>query len=314
MNKWTNTKRVARYGLIGFIRNGFVSFSAILVMTITLFVIANILLSHAALNSTLQQLVNQVDVTVYFTTETSEGEVSDIKRALEALPEVALVSYTSREQALMDFRERHKADQLILQGLDELGENPLGASLSVRAKETSQYESIAKFLDTVEINSTSGVIIEKVNFHQNKAAIDRLNDIIATSRENSIARFLLFALATLVIVFITIRFAIYTAREEIGVMNIVGASRWYVRGPFVIAGALYGVISGLIVLMLLYPILLFRPVFVGLDATSEILFGDFDAFQYFTDSFPLLFLTIMGTGIVLGVLSSFFAVRRYLNV
>ena len=124
---------------------------------------------------------------------------------------------------------------------------------------------------------------------------------------------LVLVICSVLIAFNTIRLAIYTSREEIGVMNLVGASRWYVRGPFMIAGVLYGVSAAVIVLLLLYPILIFYPVLIGLDATSEILFGTFDTFEYFTSEFVLFFLAMMGTGITLGALSSYLAVRRYLR-
>ena len=146
MSLWLNIKRVGRYGLIGFIRNGFISLSAILIMAITLFVIATLVIGGAALNVTLTQLTEKVDVNVYFTTAAPEEKILELKKMLEALPEVASVAYINREQALVEFRERHKNDQLTLQALDELSDNPLGATLSVRAKETAQYESIAKFL------------------------------------------------------------------------------------------------------------------------------------------------------------------------
>jgi cell division transport system permease protein len=147
MSFWVTTKRVARYGIIGFIRNGFVSLAAVSIMTITLFVIAGLLVSGAALDATLTQLTEKVDVNVYFSTEASEEQVLGVQKAIEALPEVASVAYTSREQALLEFRERHKNDQLTIQALDQLTDNPLGASLAIRAKETSQYESVAKFLE-----------------------------------------------------------------------------------------------------------------------------------------------------------------------
>lgn len=306
MNTWVNVKRVARYGLIGFIRNGFVSLAAIMIMTITLFVVAMILVAGSALQSTLNYLTEKVDVNVYFVVDAEEGPIGNIQRSLEALPEVASVTYTSREEALAEFRERHKGDQLILQGLDELGDNPLGASLSVRAKETSQYEAIAQFLETTQMSST-GAIIEKVNFHQNKTAISRLTDIIDTSRRVGLVAAIVCAIATILIAFNTVRLAIYTAREEIGVMNIVGASRWYVRGPFVIAGVLYGIISALIVLVALYPITYW------LGEPSARFFPSFNVFDHYINSFPFYLLVLMGAGVCLGALSSFLAIRRYLR-
>ncbi|MBI4079907.1 ABC transporter permease [Candidatus Kaiserbacteria bacterium] len=299
-------KRVARYGLIGFVRNGFVSLAAVLIMTITLFVVAGLLILGAALGATLQQLTEKVDVTVYFETTASEEQIRAVQQSLEALPEVAVVTYVSREEALVTFRERHKNDQLTLQALEELGENPLGASLEVRAKETSQYESIAQSLDAMQEEAAASGI-DKVNFYQNKTAIDRLTNIIETARRLGIAISLVLGLATVLIAFNTVRLAIYTARDEIGVMNLVGASRWYVRGPFMISGVLYGLVSGLVVLLLLYPVTLW------IGPGSERFFGSFNVFSYFISSFPLIFLVVMGSGIGLGALSSYLAVRRYLH-
>jgi len=307
MSLWVNVKRVARYGLISFVRNGFVSLTAVLIMTITLFVVAFLMISGAALDATLKQLTEKVDVTVYFTTEATEGEITSMKTAIEALPEVAVVTYISREEALAGFRERHKGDRLTLQALDELGGNPLGASLEIRAKQTSQYESIATFLEAQQKIGGTAASIDKVNFFQNKTAIDRLTNIIETSRRIGIAVALVLGISTILIAFNTIRLAIYTARDEIGVMNIVGAGHWYVRGPFMVAGILYGLVSGLIVLLLLYPLTLW------LGPGSERFFGSFNVFTYFIEAFPALFLIIVASGIGLGALSSYLAVRRYLH-
>ena len=307
MSLWVNVKRVARYGLISFVRNGFVSLTAVLIMTITLFVVAFLMISGAALDATLKQLTEKVDVTVYFTTEATEGEITSMKTAIEALPEVAVVTYISREEALAVFRERHKGDRLTLQALDELGGNPLGASLEIRAKQTSQYESIATFLEAQQKSGGTAASIDKVNFFQNKTAIDRLTNIIETSRRIGIAVALVLGISTILIAFNTIRLAIYTARDEIGVMNIVGAGHWYVRGPFMVAGILYGLVSGLIVLLLLYPLTLW------LGPGSERFFGSFNVFTYFIEAFPALFLIIVASGIGLCALSSYLAVRRYLH-
>lgn len=306
MGMWNTTKRVARYGFIGFIRNGFVSLAAIFIMTITLFVIALLLMAGAALQSTLGQLTEKVDVNVYFTTSASEEQVLAIQRELQPLPEVASVAYTSREEALAEFRERHKNDQSTIQALDQLSDNPLGASLAIRAKETSQYASIAQFLEAKQA-SPDGSIISKINYFQNKIVIDRLTSIIETARNVGFAVAGFLALASILIAFNTIRLAIYTARDEIGVMNLVGASHWYIRGPFVVAGVLYGVISAVIVLAIMYPVA------AWLGPPSERFFGTFNVFDYYTGDFATIFLTVLGMGIILGAISSFLAVRRYLH-
>lgn len=277
-------------------------------MTITLFVVAGLTIGSAALSSTLKQLTEKVDVNVYFAAKATEAEIMEMKQMLEALPEVSSAAYTSREDALLQFRERHKNDQLTLQALEELSDNPLGATLSVRAKQTSQYESIARFLDDQQKQGAgAGAAIDKVNFYQNKIAIDRLTNIIDTSKRMGVIFALILGLASILIAFNTIRLAIYTSRDEIGVMNIVGAGRWYVRGPFMVAGVLYGIVSGLAVLLLLYPLMLW------IGPASERFLGSFNAFSYFIDAFPLIFSIVMATGITLGALSSYLAVRRYLR-
>lgn len=308
MALWLNVKRVARYGLIGFIRNGFVSLAAVFIMTITLFALAVIVISGAAMQSTLASLTNQVDVNIYFLPGAPETDILNLKQQLESLPEVASVAYTTPEEALAEYRERHANDQRILQGLELLPENPLGAELSVQAHETSQYESIDRFLTAQREAQGENSIIDTVNFARNRVAIERLTNIIETSRKIGIGIALVFGLASVLIAFNTLRLAIYTARDEIGVMRLVGAGTWYVRGPFMIAGILYGVIAAIVVLLVLYPM----TAWIG-AASEEFFGGAFNAFGYFTGSFFSLFLILFGTGVGLGALSSYLAVRRYLK-
>ena len=308
MSAWTNIKRVARYGLIGFIRNGFVSLAAVFIMTITLFVLVWIVIAGAALSSTLTSIQNQVDVSVYFTPQATADQISLVQQQVAALPEVASTTLISPDQALAQFQARHANDQLTMQALQELGANPLGAQLEVRAKDTTQYAAIAKFLQDLQANTDQGAGIDKVNYQQNETAIGRLSSIINASRTLGAAVGIILAVASLLIIFNTIRLAIYTARDEIGVMNLVGAGTWYVRGPFMVAGILYGVVSALIVLLAMYPLTLsFGP-------ASQQFFGTFNVFTYFTTNFAFLLLVVLGSGIALGALSSFLAVRRYLKM
>src|SRR3989344_2033167 len=133
-------KRIIRAGFLSFSRNGLVSWAAVLVTTITLIVITTILFLQVILNFSLEQIKSKVDVTIYFTTDAPEANVLALKESLEKLPEVAAVTYTSANEALRIFRERHASDYPTIAALDELSENPLGAYLNVKAKEVSQYE------------------------------------------------------------------------------------------------------------------------------------------------------------------------------
>ncbi len=313
---WVNIKRVFATGFVSFWRNGFVSVASVLVMTITLFVVGSLVFNNALLQSSLEELEQRVDINVYFVLTAPEEDILSLKTTVESFPEVASVEYISREQALEEFRQRHENDQLIIQALDEVGENPLGAVFNVKTKEPSQYEGVAEYLTQNPALSSDGApIIDKINYYQNKAAIEKLNEIINASRASSYARTLILVLASLAVAFNTIRLAIYVTREEISVMRLVGASNTYIRGPFVVAGLIYGIVSAVIALLVFYPMTYwFGPLFYPLPIflTNETV-GDLHLFQYFTSNFFEIGFIVITSGLLLGAISSFLAVRRYLR-
>lgn len=305
---FTSIKRIVRSGFIGFWRNAFVSLAAIFVMTVTLTVVGGVMLVGQLLDASLVQIKEKVDINVYMVTTASEESIYALRASLEALPDVREVIYTSREEALGEFRERHKNDELTIQALEELGENPLGASLSIRAKETSQYESIAAFLQQQrDLEDPEQPLIDRVNFNQNKGAIDKLTHIIdAVERSSYIAMIVLVA-SSVLIAFNTIRLAIYTTREEIAIMRLVGASNMFIRGPFMLQGIMYGLVSGVLTLLIIYPVVLW------LGPVTESFF-ELNIFNYFVSNFGRLFTILVGSGVVLGIISSTLAVARYLRV
>jgi len=262
------------------------------------------------LGATLEQIKDKVDINVYFVRSATEEDILVLKDDLEKLPEVASpIVYVSREQALINFQDRHQNDQFTLQALEELGENPLGATLNIKAKDPSQYESIAKFLQSDSALSAGGTtIIDKVNYYQNKETIDRLTRIISSANKLGSILTIFLVIISVLITFNTIRLVIFMSRDEIGVMRLVGASGSYVRGPFFVAGALYGFISAILTLVLFYPVTLW------LGSTTERFFVGLNVFDYYTSNFGQIFLIIVASGIFIGSISSFLAVRRYLKV
>ena len=304
---WTGFKRVVRSGFVGFWRNAFVSLAAIFVMTIALFVIGSSMMVDKLLDVTLDNIQNKVDINVYFVTTANQQDIDSLQAQLEALPDVKQVTFTSREEALAQFSARYQNDDTIMQGLEELGDNPLGASLSIRAKETSQYEGINQFLEEQRrLEDPQRPLIDEVNFPKNKDAIDRLTSIIEAVDRSTFVTLVVLVAAAVAITFNTVRLAIYTAREEISVMRLVGASNTFIRGPFMLQGIMYGVIAGVLALLIMYPILLW----IGPDTQS---FFQFNLFNYFVNEFSRFFLTIVGIGVVLGMFSSLLAVTWYLR-
>lgn len=303
----TKIKRVFRAGVTSFWRNGFVSLSSLVVMFITLFMITSLIFTSAILKFSLQEIKNKVDISVYFTSTAPEADILSLKKTIESIPEVASVTYTTKDQALVNFKERHKDDALTLQALEELDENPLTASLSIKAKEPSQYEGIAKFLDNSE-SSTNNSIIEKVNYYQNKVIIDKLTKITTAANTVGFWVAILFLLISIIITFNTIRLAIFISKDEISVMRLVGASGRYVKGPFVVAGILYGIVSAFLVLVI------FLVLTYWLGNLSKNFFIGLDLFDFYLKNFAQIFLIIFGSGIALGAIASYLAVQKYLKV
>ncbi|MES3031773.1 MAG: permease-like cell division protein FtsX [Patescibacteria group bacterium] len=303
----TELKRIIKAGFINFKRGGLVSFAAVLQVVNALAVITAIVLLQAVLYSSLNQIKNKVDVTIYFTVGAPEDKIMLLKSSLEKLPEVVDVAYISADTALANFRDRHKNDYSTIAALDEIGTNPLGAYLNVKAREISQYESIANFMksdNALVLGSAS--IIDKVNYNQNKLVIDRLNSIISGAQRLGFLLTLYLLITSFLITFNTIRLTIFISKEEIGVMRLVGASKMRVRGPFMIEGAIYGIIGTMVTLVLFWPL----TAWFGSNMTS---FLGFNLYDYYVSNFLQIFAIILLSGILLGAISSFLAVRKYLN-
>ena len=307
--EWMLIKRVLVSGWKNFARGGAVSAATVLIMTVTLTIIGSLIFLSAILTFTLNTIKDKVDISVYFVTTAGESDILAVKDRLEKLPQVKSVSYTSATEALAAFRERHATDQLTLQALEELGGNPLDASLAVRAKDPRDYESIVSFLEASPALSAEGTsIVDRINYAQNKEVIDRLSLAIRATREVGFAIVILFAIASILIAFATVRLAIYTAKDEIAVMRLVGASNAYIQGPFIVTGIITGVTAAVAVLLFLWP----ATMYAGAKTTEW--FGGFNLASYYADNFALIFVVLMGSGIMLGAIASVFAIRRYLKV
>ncbi len=296
-------KRVFKWGLKNFWRNGWLSTATISIMVLTLLVITVLLMVNVIASATLENLEDKIDISVYFKLETPEAEILEAKAQLEKLAEVESIEYTSQNDALIAFKEKHKDNPVLLQSLDELENNPLEASLNIKANETSQYASINQFLESVHYKN----IIDKVNYLQNKSVIEKLGKIIVDVKTFGLILSLGMALIVFLVTFNSIRLAIYSSREEINVMKLVGASNWFIRGPFIIEGLMYGLIATIVTMILLYPIFyLVSPKLSNFLPIENI-------FSYFKSNAAMLALLLFAVSSILGVFSSFIAVRKYLK-
>lgn len=307
---WVTTKRIFRAGFLDFWRNGFVSFASILMMTFTLFTIGLAIFTGVILQTTIQQFREKADMNVTFVVNAPEESILSLKKSIDALPEVSTTKYLNAQEQLDKFKDFHRNDQLTLQSIELVG-NPFGGQILIEAKDISQYDAIAEFLKgQAALTSGSSQIIDKINYFDPKVheALVNLEAVTASAQPIGFAVILLFVLTTIAISFNTLRLAIYTSREEIAVMRLVGAGQGYIRSPFLVEGVMYGLVAGLITMLLFYPLTWW------LGSSTERFFGGINVFSYYITHFPMLFLVIVGSGVLIGLVASFLAVRRYLKI
>ena len=303
MSFFTTFKRVLKAGCVSFFRNGWLSTATIIVMSLMLFVMGNLIFVSAFAATALKMFQSKIDVTVYFTGDAQEGQILAIKKEIESIPHVGEVSYLSKDAAFADFREQHKNNAFIASALDEIGTNPLEATLNIRADNPANYAAISDFL-----LKKNYPIVDKINYFENKDVIERLTATVGTVRAAGAVIAFVLAFVAILVTFNTIRLAIYTVREEIGIMRLVGATQWFIRGPFLVSGVLYGIGAAIIVTLIFFPMTWM------LSPKIMLMLPGFDLFRYFLTNFFEFFIVMVGCSMVLGVLSSAIAMRKYLKI
>ena len=300
----TNFKKIIDSGWTNFKRNSYLSFAATSIMALVLILFLGLLSLQFLSSQIVATLQEKIDISAYLKTDATEEQALKIKSDLSILPEVANVTYISQEQALADFKARHAQDELIQESLEQLDSNPLAASLNIKTKDPSQYAAIAQFLE----NSTLRSVIDKINFYENRGVIERIEGISRGVRSWGLIVTLVLALIAVLVTFNTVRLTIFNQRQEIEIMRLVGASNWHIRGPFVVEGALYGIIAGLAVLIIFYPM-----VYLASPRVQSFI-PSMNLANYFSNFFGQMAVLVLGSGIALGVVSSIIAVRRYLKI
>jgi cell division transport system permease protein len=300
----TTFARIIKYGFQLFYRHGWLTIATITVMVIALIMYQALILFGVVTDTATASLQDKIDIAVYFKTSAVEDDILNIEKSLKGLPEVKAVEYVSRDKALETFKEAHKDDPNINQALAELDGNPLRASLNIKANDTNDYPIITTYLE----NEGFKTVVEKVTYAQNKVAIDRLNKLVDTMRKIGLSITIFLAFAASLVAFNTIRLAIYSNREEIGIMRLVGAANSFIKGPYLFNGILYGATGALVTIILMIPTVNFASPYF------QAFIPEMNLASYFYRNIASLFgyLFIFGAG--LGIVSSWIAIRRYLKL
>jgi len=297
-------KRIISNGWKGFSRNISLSLATIFIIVIVISLPTFLFLLNPASKILISDIKEKVDISVYFNEDTSSEDIFLVKTAVSEIPEVEEVEYISKEQTLDNFIKKHKDDPVLMESLTEVGINPFLSSLNIRAWQASQYEQVTKFLET----GPFGNLINKVDYHQRKPVIEKIFSLISNINKAGILFASVLGFIAILVAFNAIRIAINNSKEEIEIMRLVGASNWFIRGPFLIQGVIIGSLAALIALLTTFGLCFLITPKVKLIAP------EISVFSLFISNLGGLILIQLATGIGLGVFSSMIAVRKYLKI
>lgn len=314
--KWITILRIFRYGLSNFSRNAWLTTAATAVMVITLTIILATFTVRLIFEDTLAKFRNSIDVSIYLcdkqapncTMDVSQEQREELTKDLKRLPFVTSVDYVSKDEARQRFIEEHKDDVGKLNAFNALeGKNPLPASLRVYVNDINKFSDISTLVQQDKYKEWQAKPASISGPRKN--AIETLAKAAQFSEIAGLTVSALFLTISMMIIFNTIRMAIFNRKDEIEIMKLIGAEKSFIRGPFIVEASLYGVFAAVVSVALVYLVLLTAgPALAGYGIEIR------SALQFFTTWPAAIFMAQVGVGIAIGVLSSIMAMRRYLRV
>lgn len=301
--------RVIKAGTVNFIRNAWLAAAAIAVMVITLTIILFSFIANATFNNTIQQITDKIDISVYLVDDITEEQRSQLISQVESLENVRSVDYVSKNEALERYKQQNRDNLDLLLAISQT-DNPLPASLQVKPHDPNNIQPIKDFLEQPDIRELQS---EETSYSgDRKEAIDKIAGATSFFRKAGVAGIIIFAIISVLIIFNTIRMAIFNRREELNIMQLLGASSWFIRGPFVIETIYYGVISGVISVVICN--ILFNIQANAFNASSLGLLDIGFANEFFASRFWQILGIQLTLGVFIGASSSIVATRRYLKL
>lgn len=300
--------RIFRNALRNLQRNVWLSLATMIIMTLTLLMILFLYFLGVLGGEALRTIEQKVDLSVVFNEGVSDEQVNIIADDLRARRDVQEVRIVSSEEALEIFTARHQDEPFFEESLQELESNPLPATMYVIATDPRFYQNIARHLES----ETYRPHVEEVTFESSKDVIDKLIAFMDGLRTLGLAVTMVLAGLVILIMFNTVRLAIYSFREEIDIMRLVGASNWFIRGPFLIEALIVAVGSVVISSVIAFPAIksiapmLGRYFFGGQQAP-------FNLYHYALANWFTVVGMQLGLASLLAIVSSLIAIRRYLR-
>ncbi|MCC7543121.1 ABC transporter permease [bacterium] len=298
--------RIIKSGFKNLFRNAWLSIAATAIMVITLVIVSVFAFSALFLQNQLSVIRDKIDLTIFLSEKATQEDITKLQEGIKGFDNVKGVTYISKADALERLRTSSKDGEQLARTAQEIG-NPLPASIEVK---TESLDNLDK-LDSDIRALPQGNVISQTSLQDNnvrKQIVENINKISqGVSRIGTIIS-VAFLIVSLLIIFNTIRMAIFTRREEIDIMKLVGATKWYIRGPFLVEGAVYGIIGATIAIAITIPALNFaKPLFVNYFSTTDVI--DFVASRY-----NLVISGMYALGVMIGATSSYLAISRHLKL
>ncbi|MFH1286841.1 MAG: permease-like cell division protein FtsX [Candidatus Magasanikbacteria bacterium] len=297
--------RIIKFAFQDIVRNASLSLMTILILVLMLLSINTLFIVDVLTKQATASIKEQIDVSIYFDHEASDENITEIRDYVSAFPEVVEMNLYTKDQVLEKFKEEHAQSPEILKSLEELKENPLGATMVVKMKNPGDYKKIIDALSVPEYE----YIIEAKTFGDTERAINKIDTITTQVERFSLALSAFFAIIAFLIIFNTIRVSIFTQRIEISIKKLVGATNWFIRGPYILVSLIFSIISTAIA----YTLVVFGAQF--LDPYIAIVFQT-DPFltNYFKSNIIMLAGLQLISVFLLTLVSSMLAMRRHLRV
>jgi len=299
--------RILIAGGRNFMRNAWLSTAATAVMTVTLTLIMISFISNMALTATIKGVTDKIDVSIFLKNNLTPSQISSFKKSLENSGNVASITYVSPTQAVANYKEQNKNNPQLIAALDQAGE-ALPSSVQVKAKDPKHLDIIEAVVNQPANQQLLDPTAPPSYTGGRKATIDRIVRFASFFKTLGLAASAIFLIISTLIIFNTIRMAIFTRRDEIEIMKLVGATKWFIRGPFIFEAALYGIIAAVIA-TLISVALLFG------SATKVATYIDFSTTVSFFQTYILLIIAAeFVLGVTIGAVSSLLAMSRYLKL
>jgi cell division transport system permease protein len=303
----TNLFRIIRFAFRDFYRNFWLSFNTISIILLSILSVNFLIVVNVIVGEAVQSVENRVNVSIYFNEKASLEQVENLKTRLTKDIRLRSADVISPTDALERFQDRYQNDPEIIAALDELSENPFSYSLVIQANQLEDYTNVTAILeDPVYTQLIEQRDLSDLDSHER--AIARVNDISRRAEQIGLAITFILIFNSIVVVINAIRLNIYSHREEIGIMKLVGAKNWMVRGPFVVESILYAFFGTILAAAVIYPMFQF------IDPSIPNLLGQpFSVIEYYKANWTSLLLWQVVGIFALNIFSSSLAMRRYLH-